>query len=107
LHNESQEFNLNPSTLNQLYPGLKDELSLKFSTAELERVGFDTPLNDHDKALRIQDPELFLYHILVKRMGRNKNSKVIETDAKAILNKVMAVNDVKYTRNKTSGILQT
>jgi hypothetical protein len=56
----------------------------------------------------MNDPEIFLFHILIKMMGKNKASKTTEENSRLILEEILrkvptTLGSVKYRRHKSVG----
>jgi len=86
---------------------LDDPRYAKLYTAE---KGDDATVNltNDEMMLKIQDPEIFLFHILIKKMGKSKAAKTTEENARKVLERILSqvptnLKTVKYTRKHSIG----
>jgi len=86
---------------------LDDPRYAKLYTAE---KGDDTSvaLTNDEMILKVHDPEIFLFHILIKKMGKNKAAKTTEENARKLIDRILLqvptnLKTVKYTRKLSVG----
>ena len=56
---------------------LEEQMYRQLYTTEKKEVEPPETLTYDELKLKFNDPEIFLYHMLIKKMGKNKEAKII------------------------------
>lgn len=96
LRNETDDpylLNVSPSKLTYMNKDmaeskrvLEEHAYRQLYTAEKKEVEPQETLTYEELNLKLNDPEIFLFHMLVKKMRRNKAAKTIQENGRKVLN---------------------